>query len=50
MKTTTTIYTYWKELRTGCIYKYENGTKPYGADEGKWVLVTAWDFDNQFRR
>ncbi len=23
------MVTYWLELRTGCIYKYEFGTKPY---------------------
>ena len=30
MKTTIT-YTYWMELRTGMIYKYEIGMKPYKA-------------------
>ena len=41
MKTT---YTYWKENRTGCIYKYVFGTKPYHADTD-WEEVTAWDYE-----
>jgi hypothetical protein len=48
MKTTIT-YTYWMELRTGMIYKYEFGTKPYKA-ETDWRQVSGWDFDRQFTR
>ena len=35
--------TYWKELRTGCIYKYYGESKPYHA-ETAWKEVTEWDY------
>lgn len=38
--------TYWKENRTGMIYKYTYGVKPYLADH-QWTEVTAWDFEQQ---
>lgn len=44
MKTTTT--TYWKENRTGIIYKYEFGTEPYRSTEA-WTRVTGWEYDKQ---
>lgn len=45
MKIITTA-TYWKENRTGIIYKYEFGTEPYRADEA-WTRVTGWEYDKQ---
>lgn len=44
MKNTNTTYTYWRENRTGCIYKYEFGTKPYNADTA-WTQVTGYEYD-----
>ena len=48
MKNTNTTYTFWKELRTGCIYKYEFGKKPFNADI-EWKQVTGWDYDESLR-
>lgn len=38
--------TYWKENRTGIIYKYAFGTKPYRANEN-WTEVAAYDYEMQ---
>lgn len=38
--------TYWKENRTGIIYKYAFGTKPYRAN-GNWTEVAAHDYEEQ---
>jgi len=38
--------TYWKENRTGMIYKYAFGTKPYNADNA-WTQVSGWDYEEQ---
>jgi len=38
--------TYWKENRTGCIYKYAYGTKPYNADTA-WTQVAPHDYEEQ---
>lgn len=37
------MVTYWLELRTGCIYKYEFGTKPYNYKIA-WRQVTYCDY------
>ena len=47
--TITATITYWKNITTGNVYKYYNDTKPYKADT-EWKQVTAWDYDEQFRR
>ena len=39
--------TYWKELRTGCIYKYYGESKPHNV-ETAWVESTAWEYEHQF--
>ena len=38
--------TYWKENRTGCIYKYAFGTKPFNADT-EWTQVAPYDYEKQ---
>lgn len=38
--------TYWRENRTGMIYKYAFGTKPYNAD-GAWTEVAPHDYEEQ---
>ena len=40
--------TYWKNIKTGTIYKYEVGTKPLHADT-EWKQVTGWDYDEALR-
>ena len=40
------MVTYWKENRTGIIYKYAFGTKPYRANEN-WTEVAAYDYEEQ---
>lgn len=37
------IITYWKEKRTGCIYKYFGHTKPYMTEN--YVQVTGYEYD-----
>lgn len=37
------MVTYWMELRTGCIYKYEFGTKPYNY-KTDWKQVTCHEY------
>ena len=40
--------TYWKNLRTGCIYKYYGTAKPLNwATE--WKQVAGWDYDEALR-
>ena len=42
------MMTYWKNNKSGCIYKYEFGTKPFNADT-EWTQVTGWDYDEAMR-
>jgi hypothetical protein len=39
--------TFWKELRTGMIYKYYGDNKPFAYDTD-WRQVTCKDFERQF--
>ena len=36
------IVTYWKEKRTGCIYKYYGHTKPYMTE--RYTQVASYDY------
>lgn len=38
--------TYWRENRTGMIYKYVFGTKPYNAN-GAWTEAAPHDYEEQ---
>lgn len=42
------MVTFWMELRTGCIYKYEFGTKPYNYKTA-WKQVTGYDYDKALK-
>ena len=45
MANTIKNYSFWKEVRTGCIYKYEVGVKPFRADQGAWIQVSGYEYD-----
>ena len=42
-------WTYWKNLNSGMIYKYERGTKPLNATT-EWRQVTQYEYDQQINR
>lgn len=40
--------TYWKNLRTGVIYKYYGNAKPINYAT-EWKQVAGWDYDEALR-
>lgn len=43
------MITYWKNLRTGTIYKYYGNAKPlHWATE--WKQVAGWDYDEAIKK
>lgn len=42
------MISFWKNLRTGVIYKYFGDAKPFNY-ETEWKQVSGWDYDEALR-